>query len=249
MPATPNLRGQRFGRLVVIERTEERRSNGVLWSCRCDCGTKHHVTTGELRSGNVRSCGCAKVDAARKVGSQRRTHGLSRSRPYRIWNLMKQRCLNQNDAAYSFYGGRGIQVCKRWHEFDNFFDDMSEPPPGLTLERIDNDGPYSPENCIWATRQRQANNRSSTIALTYNGQTQSLADWARQRDLPYQTLWTRLYRYRWSMKKSLTEPLRSHDQHITEAARNAVCSEGTFYRRIRNSWSVRKAMTTPPYKG
>lgn len=110
----------------------------------------------------------------------KRTHGLSGNKPgiYKIWANIKQRCTNPNQPRYADYGGRGITLCERWHTFDNFYADVGDRPTGLTLDRIDNDKGYEPNNVRWASRKEQANNRSSNVVLTHNGLTMNLKQWA-----------------------------------------------------------------------
>lgn len=125
-----------------------------------------------------------------------RTHGKSKTIIYTAWTNMRQRCENPNTPAYHRYGGRGISVCQRWQSFDAFMADMGEPPAGATLERINNDGDYSPANCQWASRKQQANNRSSNRYITYAGRTQTLAAWADELGLDHSCIAYRVARGR-----------------------------------------------------
>jgi hypothetical protein len=124
---------------------------------------------------------------------RRAKHGMYQTKTYRIWASMKTRCSSPNNTSYSRYGGRGIKVCDRWQEFENFYADMGDAPKGMTLDRVDVDGDYTPENCRWATAQEQQNNMRSNQHITYQGKTQTLAQWARELGLSYSALG---YRYR-----------------------------------------------------
>ena len=157
MPKLIDITGQRFSSLVVL-----RYAGGSKWGCRCDCGEEAIVDAANLKSGNTRSCGCRKGVIIRKrlFKHGHATKGAP-SKTYSVWASMINRCRNPNDSHWEYYGGRGIKVCDRWHDFQNFLADMGESPPRLTLERVDNDGDYEPTNCVWDTMEVQSNNRRS----------------------------------------------------------------------------------------
>ena len=139
------------------------------------------------------------------------THGHNKNRIYLTWNQMIQRCTNSNNKEYLNYGGRGIKVCKRWLKFKNFYEDKGKDwKPWLTLERRDNKRGYYPDNCYWATRKQQARNRRNNLYITYDGKTQLLIEWSKETEIPYGTLYNRIYILKWSSQKALTMPVKKY---------------------------------------
>ena len=188
-----DLTGQQFGRWTVIGRGQTLvygpQSHHTQWNCRCRCGQERAVAMNSLVTGKSVSCGCYKRDMA---GTHALRHGMSKTRTHRIWALMKGRCLNSTNPQYPYYGGRGISVCRRWRDsFDSFVEDMGECPPGLTIERINNNSGYCKENCRWASVKDQARNKRNNKLFTWRNRTMCLAEWAEWAGLSYSCL---LYR-------------------------------------------------------
>jgi len=193
--SVPDLTGQRFGRLIVIKRVENKGKH-VRWLAKCDCGNFIITSGRSLRSTtpgrNTRSCGCLRVDIARKNSTK---HGKTHTRLYRIWSNMKRRCNSEQDKDYKNYGGRGIKVCEEWkNDFIPFYNwAMSNGyRDDLTIDRIDFNGNYEPSNCRWATTEQQGNNTRINVYITYKGKTQSLKMWSKELKLGY---WMLLSRY------------------------------------------------------
>lgn len=201
----PDLTGQRFGRLTVIAKAEDRPTGCSKWLCQCDCGNTSSVGNNALKSGHTKSCGCLCRELASKAS---KTHGLSGSNTYMTWAGMKARCTNPNNTKYKDYGGRGITVCDRWlNSFENFLEDMGECPEGLSLDRQNNNGNYEPENCRWATREEQLNNKRTNRFIEFDGRSQTLAQWSNELGVKRTTISERIDRRRWSIEKALTTPI------------------------------------------
>lgn len=191
--------GDRYGRLVVINETGSR--NGYRYiMCTCDCGNSFETKLTFLTTGQSRSCGCIKRG---NVGQP--THGFSRSKLYKVWISMKQRCLNKRCSVFKHYGGRGIKLCSEWTEFEPFkaWAVSRGYNEGLTIDRIDNDKGYSPENCRWVTMAKQGINRRTNRIIEFNGRTQTLKEWAEEIGVDINTLRKRLIN--WPIERALTE--------------------------------------------
>ena len=216
MPPTKDITGQKFHHLTAIRRVENRNGR-VAWEFRCDCGNTIYLNKDRVVGGNDHSCGCQR---RKQCGSLCYTHGKTDTPLYDIWRGMKQRCYNSNVSNYCNYGGRGITVCDEWKDnFQAFYDwaKSSGYEHGLSIDRINNDGDYSPENCRWANRTEQSNNTRHNKHLTYNGKTQTVSQWARELNMVDGTLRTRL-NLGWSVEKALTTPIRKHKEYEQRTA-------------------------------
>ena len=209
-----NLVGMKFGRLTVMDREspKSKKAKG-LWVCKCECGNVIKVNTSDLKSGNTTSCGCKRKETLRQL---RTKHGESNTRLYNVWSDMKKRCYNTKNVDYKNYGGRGITVCDEWMDFQNFYEwaiangyDETAPRGQCTIDRIDVDGCYEPENCRWVDRYIQMNNKRNNRILTYNGESHTLAEWCEIVNIPYNCLKSRLNKLHWSVEKTLTTPTRN----------------------------------------
>lgn len=195
------IAGARFGRLIVIRQIPDHRKNSY-WLCVCDCGAEKVLTGNNLRRGLIKSCGCLnRENTSTRFMRHGHTSGLNRAlnsgrntSEYQIWAAMKRRCFNPNCPEYRWYGARGITVCDRWLQFENFFADMGPRPKGLTLDRIDNDGNYEPSNCRWRTRIEQANNTRQNRIVSLLGKTMTMTQACNASGLPPSTVSTRIKR-------------------------------------------------------
>ena len=198
-----DLTGKRFGRLLVIDRADDDITPGdgrhrAMWNCLCDCGKTITTRATSLKSGTTKSCGCLNREI---VGNNSRRHGGFGTRLYKVWNSMRERCNTPTDNAYHNYGGRGITVCEEWDNFTTFKEwainagyDESAPRGQFTLDRIDVNKGYSPDNCRFITMAEQAKNKRCTPYYEHNGETKSLKEWAEITGIKYETLFARYKR-------------------------------------------------------
>ena len=198
-----DLTGQKFNKLKVEKRLENAIGGVPIWLCKCDCGNYTKVRGSNLKNGSVKSCGCLKKISHNKI------HGMKNTRIYSIWSAMKRRCYNKNVASYNAYGGRGISVCDEWKDsFVNFYEWAINNgySDELSIDRINNDGNYSPENCRWVTFEQQCNNRRNNILFEYNGEKHNLMQWCKILNLDYKFIHNRIYRMKWDFEKAITTP-------------------------------------------
>lgn len=193
-----NIIGKKFGKLLVLEETKERKNGSKIYKCKCDCGNTTYVRRCNLISKNgTKSCGCSHVGHTKQ--------GKRHTRIYSIWLNMKQRCYNPKSTQYKDWGGRGVIMCDDWkNDFMTFYDwAMSNGyKKGLTIDRIDVNGNYEPNNCRWVTPKEQANNRRNTPYITYQGKKQSLKQWSEELNVNYYTMRKR-YKKGWKTKEIL----------------------------------------------
>lgn len=204
-----DLSGSKFGRWTVIDEAEPKIVTGNRrirhWNCVCECGNRRVVKEASLKKGVSKSCGCYHSDIMRNVGKQHITHGMSSTRLYAIYKHMLNRCYNKNDIRYNHYGGKGISVVEEWHNFETFMKwALSHGyTDKLSIDRIDVDKDYSPDNCRWTDAVTQANNKSVNRNITFDDETHTIAEWARIKNMPYKKLWKR-FNLGWSVERALT---------------------------------------------
>lgn len=212
-----DLTGKRFGRLTVIARDGSDKKRNVMWLCACACGQTKAVAGSRLRNGTTKSCGCMVTE---KTAILNYRHGGckkgNRERLYTVWYKMLNRTNDPNDKSFLHYGGRGIQVCEEWRKnyaefrrwaIANGYDEKA-PFGECSLERIDNDGDYTPENCRWATYREQSRNTRRNRHLTFNGKTMIVNDWAAETGIASCTIRRRIDHYGWTVGQALTTPVR-----------------------------------------
>ena len=238
-----DLTGKRFGKLVVLYRTENKvskngKSQYAQWVCQCDCGNKKICTTGDLNiAGNNASCGCFTKKLRSKNAKKTHTiHGGTNTRLFSIWSCMKERCSNPNKFGYDRYGGRGISVCNEWTNNDGFINfrkwaQNNGYKNNLSIDRIDNNGDYCPENCRWATNKEQQRNTKNNTIIKYNGEEKCVAEWAEQFNLNPSLISYR-YAHNYPIEK-LFDPPRKWKSPKQSGIK------GVIYNKKQNVWIVK----------
>ena len=216
MPKATNLTGIRFGMLVAVQRASPKPYTGeAIWLCKCDCGNEVEVTSGSLKRGDTKSCGCNK---AKLVANARTTHGLSKSRLYGIWKDMKDRCERPSAVNYALYGGKGISVCEEWYDFSKFAKWSFEHgySDNLTIDRIDGEKGYCPDNCRWVSWSEQQNNRRNNHMITVRGETDTLTRMAEKHNIPWWVVSSRI-RNGWDEERAVLTPKRYYPCRNSDA--------------------------------
>lgn len=213
MPQLKDLTGLRVGKLMVIGRGEDKIAKSgkrlVQWECMCDCGRKTLVTTGHLQGEHTQSCGCMRKIACGKMGKATFVHGKENTKLYHTWMCMKSRCNNAANKRYRAYGERGIKICREWAESFTAFRDWALANgyrDDLTIDRIDVNGNYCPENCRWATLIEQANNKRNNHRIAAMGEEHTVAEWSRIMGISANVIHARL-RHGWTEIRAVTTPL------------------------------------------
>lgn len=248
--------GVRYGRLLAL-RPAGRAGTNLAWLCLCDCGKESVVSGGNLTRGKTKSCGCLNKERVRAANT---THGFSKERLFGIWKGILQRCTEPNFHHYRYYGGRGIVVCEDWMSFQCFRDWSlsSGYSDDLAIDRIDNDGDYTPQNCRWVTTKEQARNTTRNTFITFQGKTLCLAEWAERLGISASAISKRIGRG-WSVEKALTDPLRGNNERLLthEGSTRSIADWSRFlginyqtllHRLYRYGWTVERALSTPQRK-
>lgn len=252
-PFRKDLSGKKFGLLTGLNYVGKNDAGWSIWSFVCACGNIVERTGTSVTTGNTKSCGCLKSES-------KKTHGLSESPEYASYKNMLRRCTDPENPMFPRYGGRGIAVCDRWQGESgvlNFFEDMgSKPTKAHTLERKDNDASYSPDNCLWATKKEQANNRSTTRLITIDGKTKSQSQWDSEKGPSVNIVGDRIRRG-WSAEDAVSKPTAQYRKELTHNGQTLSLNawenrmklgHGTIAHRLRLGWSVEDAITKPSKK-
>ena len=203
-----DLTGQKFGKLTVMFFAGVNKHGKALWSCKCECGKEKLVLGSVLTRGDCRSCGCLKSISFSKITVK---HGLSKTNLYKKWKYMKRRCYSLNSCRYKNYGARGITVCDEWRDdFKNFYKWAINNgyQEGLSIERIDVNGNYCPENCKWILLKEQAKNKQNSVIVEINGIKRNLSEWIALSDIKKTTITNRIYVLGWSYEKAILTPVK-----------------------------------------
>lgn len=190
-----DLTGKKNNKLTIV-RYSHKTKCGTYWDAICECGNNIKIRGSHFKNGHTKTCGCSKEK-----------HGATGTTIYIAWKAIKRRCHNANNDKYKDYGGRGITVCDKWLTFNGFYEDMGDQPEGHTIDRIDVNGNYCKENCRWATREQQDNNKRNSVKITYNNKTQTVTQWSKELGVTKDYLRGRLIRSNYSVNEVINKIL------------------------------------------
>lgn len=241
-----DILGKKFGKWTVIAKADAPVGYERLqyWLCQCDCGKQQVRKGAQLnwaeKKGIIQSCSdCARI-----------SHGMTKTPEYRIWLNMRDRCFNPRSHAYKRYGERGIKVCDRWNKFENFIADMGKRPSSKhSIDRIDNDSGYAPENCRWATSIEQTRNQSNTVMLTFNGQTKCIMEWANILGASHAVLWNRINILKWPVDVALSTEVGPSKNWRNTPHKDAIRIEYKGEKKTINEWSKEFGIPSPTIRG
>lgn len=250
MGKTLDLEGKTFNRITVIRRAGRTNAGKAKWFCLCSCGTEFVAVGVDIKNGRIKSCGCYQREM---INWSVKKHGKSKSNLYSVWTGMKQRCFNKKERCYKYYGGKGVTVCDEWlHDFEAFFNWANENgyKEGLTIDRIDVNGNYCPENCRWITIQEQMLNRTDNRWITYNGETKSLVQWSKDLGINISTLHARLGRgltieeafESGKIKYGRLITYNGKTQCLQDWERETGINAHTIKERLNRNWSIEDAL-------
>ena len=210
-----NYEGYKFGNLLIMKFSHKIKSR-CYWLMKCDCGTEKAININDVRHGKINSCGCIHKKQLVKRNKDNTIHGYFGTKTYASWSRMIGRCYNIKDKNYPNYGQRGITVCDSWREsFISFLNAMGERPNNTSLDRINNNGNYEPNNCKWSTPKEQARNRRSNRIIKYNNKSKTLAEWSEILNIKQSTIDKRIKKYGWSVNKALSTKTNKYENHIS----------------------------------
>lgn len=250
-----DMTGQHYGRYTVLEYIGQNKDHKAVWKCRCECGTIKNVSGKDLRSGNTKSCGCYNRDKAmQNPALWKPKHGLSKHPLHQVWSDIKTRCYNKKDRSYKWYGARGIKLCDVWMDFKAFYEWSIKNgyENGLTLDRINPNGNYSPDNCRWVGMKIQQNNRRNNKMLNINGVSKTMSEWADEYDVNYRLVKSRI-RAGWTPEKALSQrkqdiktiTIGEETKTINEWSKISGVNKTTIADRYNHGWEPRDAVFSP----
>lgn len=205
-----DITGEKYNMLTAVRTSYKKNpKSSYYWWFKCDCGNEKEILKSYVIKGTVKSCGClAKRKSAQRAKKTFTTHSQTKTETYVVWQNMKSRCSNPKSISYENYGSRGISVCDRWQEFENFIEDMGLRPPNRSLDRIDNDKGYFKENCRWVTVQQQSNNKRNNFLIEWCGKKLNCREWEKETGITASVIRERIKKYNWTIEKSLTTKIK-----------------------------------------